>query len=81
MPRSFPRTSTSEYPLREHENYGYGSSPTYARSSPTGPPPVPAKVPIAAGQEDYGMSALSEEMKRIDIGVGVGAGRARRNRY
>lgn len=74
----------SDYALREHENYGYGSSPTYARNSPGGvPPPIPGKVPLSAGtgQEDWGMSALSEEMRRIDIGVGAGQGRSRRNRY
>lgn len=77
-----PRTSASEYPLREHENYGYNSSPTYARNSPIGPPPIPAKVPLPMGQEDYGMNALSEEISRIDIGVGGGGtGRARRSRY
>ncbi|KAI9813240.1 MAG: hypothetical protein M1827_004182 [Pycnora praestabilis] len=82
-PQSLPRTSASEHPLREHEGYGYNSSPTYAgygsptRNSPIGPPPIPAKVPIAAGREDY--SALSEEMKRIDIGVG--GGRIRRSRF
>jgi hypothetical protein len=59
-----------ERPLRERENYGYGSSPGYgshsagARNSPVGPPPVPAKVPMD------GYDKLSEEMKRIDIGSG-----------
>lgn len=82
MARSFPRASTSDYPLREHENYGYGGgSPHYARAPPTGPPPIPAKLPIAAGQEDYGALSLSEEMRRIDIGVGAGSGRTRRSRY
>lgn len=76
------RTSATEYPLREHENYGYNSSPTYARNSPTGPPPIPAKLPLPMGQEDYGTNALSEEISRIDIGVGGGGmGRARRSRY
>ncbi|KAL8825444.1 MAG: hypothetical protein Q9191_004412 [Dirinaria sp. TL-2023a] len=82
---NMPRSNASDYPLREPENYGYGgSSPTYARSSPGGvPPPVPGKVPLSAGtgQEDWGMSALSEEMRRIDIGVGGGQGRPRRSRY
>jgi hypothetical protein len=82
-------TSPSTYPLREHVNYGMsGSSPGYPRDSPSGPPPVPAKVPLAVGtgQEDWGMtgeiSALSEEMRRIDIGIGPGGGgRVRRSRY
>ena len=81
-PRSSPlRPVVSDYPLRERENYGgYGSSPTYARTSPGNiPPPIPGKVPIQ--QEDYCMTALSEEMKSIDIGVGGGQGRNRRSRY
>ena len=75
--------AVSEHPLREHENYGHNSSPTYARSPPALPPPIPGKVPLNAntGQEDWGMNALSEEMRRIDIGVGAGSGRARRSRY
>ena len=78
-----PRTSASEYPLREHENYGYGSSPTYARISPaaTRPPPVPGKIPLVMGQEEWGANTLSDEMSRIDIGVGGGGGRARRSRF
>ena len=77
MPRA-----ASERPLREHENYGHNSSPTYARS-PAIPPPIPGKVPLNAniGQEDWGMNALSEEMRRIDIGVAAGSARARRSRY
>lgn len=74
------RSTASDYPLREHENYGYGSSPTYNRPSPTGvPPPVPSKVPIGMGQEDWRRDTLSEELSRIDIGVG--GGRSRRSRY
>ena len=77
-----PRSSTLDYPLREHENYGGNGSPVYARTSPANiPPPIPGKVPIGSGQEDWGMSALSEEMKRIDIGVGGGQGRVRRMRF
>ncbi|MCJ1471473.1 hypothetical protein MMC13_000112 [Lambiella insularis] len=74
-------TSPSTYPLREHVNYGLSGSPGYSRSSPSAPPPVPAKVPLAAGQEDWGADALSEEMRRIDIGIGASTGRARRSRY
>ncbi|KAL9612392.1 MAG: hypothetical protein Q9167_002986 [Letrouitia subvulpina] len=74
------RSTASDYPLKEHENYGYGSSPTYARTSSGGiAPPVPSKVPLGVGQEDWGRDALSEELRRIDIGVG--GGRARRTRY
>ncbi|KAI4199216.1 MAG: hypothetical protein LQ350_004772 [Teloschistes chrysophthalmus] len=65
------RSTASDYPLLEHENYGYGSSPTYGRPSPSGiPPPVPGKVPMGAGQEDWRRDPLSEELSRIDIGVG-----------
>ena len=42
----------------------------YPRMSPGNvPPPVPGKVPIGGGKEDWG-DALSEEMRRIDIGSG-----------
>jgi len=83
-PRSSPlRISESNYPLRERENYGgCGSSPTYGRPSPGNiPPPIPGKVPIGGGQGDWDTSALSEEMRRIDIGVGGGQARQRRGRF
>ncbi|KAL8774595.1 MAG: hypothetical protein Q9209_000969 [Squamulea sp. 1 TL-2023] len=74
------RSTASDYPLQEHENYGYDSSPTYSRHSPSGiPPPIPGKVPIAMGQEDWRRDPLSEELSRIDIGVG--GGRMRRAKY
>ena len=78
-----PRSSASDYPLRENQNYSphSNSSPLYGnRSSGRIPPPVPGKVPIGSGQEDWGTDALSEEMRRIDIGVG-GRGPPRRARY
>ena len=79
-------SSPSQYgsPLREHESYDYGNSPTYARGHHNGvPPPIPSKVPLSAGvgPEEWGMDALSQEMRRIDIGVGAGQGRSRRTRY
>ena len=83
-PRSSPlRPSEPNYPLRERENYGgYGSSPTYGRSSQGNlPPPIPGKVPISEGQEDLDSSALSEEMRQINIGVGHGQGRSRRSKF
>ncbi|KAL8879427.1 MAG: hypothetical protein Q9198_002952 [Flavoplaca austrocitrina] len=74
------RSTASDYPLREHENYGYGNSPTNSRHSPGGiPPPIPGKVPIAMAQEDWRRDPLSEELSRIDIGVG--GGRTRRTRF
>ncbi|KAG8529581.1 uncharacterized protein KY384_006218 [Bacidia gigantensis] len=93
-PRQFPtmpRHSASDYPIRERENYGFmGGSPTYGGDgrSPGGSgggraPPVPMKVPIGSGQEDWGNPAdraLSEELRGIDIGVSphshVGSGGA-----
>ena len=79
---STPKASPSAYPSREPENHGYGSSPTYARNSPGGlPPPIPGKIPITAGQEEWGGDALTEEMRRIDIGVGGGQSRVRRSRF
>ena len=83
-PRSSPlRPQEANYPLRERENYaGHGGSPSYGRPSLGNiPPPVPGKVPIGGGQEDWDSSALSEEISRIDIGVGEGSGRTRRSRY
>ena len=75
--------------------YGYGSE--YGGYRGALPPPVPAKIPLQtyggggaepaemypeSGTLDLGMLALSEEMKRIDIGPAPGmGGRARRNRY
>ncbi|KAL8741079.1 MAG: hypothetical protein Q9190_006274, partial [Brigantiaea leucoxantha] len=62
------RSTASEYPLKEHENYGYGD--VYGHNGGA-PPPVPSKVPVMAmGQEDWGSGndALSEELRRIDIG-------------
>ena len=76
------RSSATDYPLREHEDHGYReSSPSYGDRSHGGlPPPIPGKVPIGSGQEDWGRDALSEEMSRIDIGVGSGH-RTRARRY
>lgn len=81
---SMPRASVSEYSLPSIETYGYGpAGPPYSSGSPGhgGPPPVPGKIPIASGERAMGMSALSEEMSRIDIGVGGGQVRTRRSRY
>ena len=72
---------SSTYPLREQVNYGMINTPPNSRSSPNVPPPVPAKIPISKSQEDWGTDALSEEMRRMDIGVGTGTARTRRSRY
>ncbi|MCJ1326307.1 hypothetical protein MMC10_002971 [Thelotrema lepadinum] len=57
--------------LREHPNYGsYGNSPSYARGSPGGLPPVPAKVPMGAEQEDWDVGGMEDEFSSIDIGPG-----------
>ena len=81
------RSAASEYPYHTSsnaENYAYGSSPTYyrGRSPDRGaiPPPVPGKIPIGGDFGDQGMSALSEEMRNIDIGMRSGA-RPRRGRF
>ena len=76
------RNSVSEYPLREHQNYGngYNSSPR-SPAYPRGAPPIPAKIPIQKGFSDSGndryggfghVDALTAEMNSIDIGVGNG---------
>jgi hypothetical protein len=70
----------SEHPLREHENYGYGTSPQHYRgysqdSSTDHPPPIPAKIALGAtsgGYREDDSLALAEELKRIDIGSGSG---------
>jgi hypothetical protein len=87
-------TSHNDYqPLRENENYNpqpyhqrgysYNSSPlSNYPSSPYGAttaPPIPAKIPIQAGNQNYPaygdtseMDALSREMSSIDIGSSGG---------
>ncbi|KAF4535435.1 C2 calcium-dependent membrane targeting protein [Lasiodiplodia theobromae] len=63
-------------PLRERENFGgYGSSPGgYAAHSG---PPIPAKVPLNDGMGAEDLSALSEELKGIDIGATPASTRGR----
>ena len=76
-PPNEARTQSASTPLYAHSA---GNSPSftpnrnrlqqYPRVSPGNiPPPVPGKVPIGGGKEDWG-DALSEEMRRIDIGSG-----------
>ncbi|KAF6218385.1 hypothetical protein HO133_005732 [Letharia lupina] len=79
-----PMPSAGRRPLNEAStplyNHNAGNSPSnppnrnrlqkYPRISPGNvPPPVPGKIPIGRGKEDWG-DALSEEMRRIDIGSG-----------
>lgn len=81
---SMPRAAVSDYSLPSIETHGYGQDGSpYSRGSPGYgvPPPVPGKIPIASGERAMGMSALSEEMSRIDIGVGGGQARSRRSKY
>lgn len=80
--KTAPRVSGSDYPVYEHDNYYNNGSPNYnMRNSLSGvSPPVPGKIPIAPAQEEWGVNALSEEMRRIDIGVG-GQARSRRSRF
>lgn len=69
--------------LRERENLGvYSGSPGYGggagtRRSIAAPPPIPAKIPLGAGDglpaED--LTALSLELSSIDIGSGSGGRR------
>jgi hypothetical protein len=77
-------TSSEGHPLREHENYGYGSrgSPRYGagsynsqdHASADQPPPIPAKIALsgAGGYREDDSLALEEELRRIDIGSGSG---------
>ncbi|POS70640.1 hypothetical protein DHEL01_v210966 [Diaporthe helianthi] len=85
-PRTLGRASTYDY-----ENHApppmYDISSGYARDHSASAPPIPAKIPLAAGPGsavamhrggygDFGgENALMEEMSRIDIGTG----RARRH--
>lgn len=81
---SMPCASVSDYSLPSIKTHGYGQAgSSYSSGSPGHgvPPPVPGKVPIVPGGTPMGMSALSEEMSRIDIGVGGGQARSRRSRY
>lgn len=78
------RASKTDYPIREYGNGSDGSPGSNVRDSPGLPPPVPGKIPIPAGprnDDDMSLSVLSEEMRRIDIGVGGGQPRSRRSRF
>ena len=81
------RSANSDYASHmadSNENSPYGNSPTrYRNRSPVRPgvaPPVPGKISIDTNGLDTGMSALSDEMSRIDIGAGSGP-RPRRARF
>ena len=76
-PLNEARTQSTSSPLYAYSAGNNPSTPPnrnrlqqYPRVSPGNiPPPVPGKVPIGGGKEDWG-DALSEEMRRIDIGSG-----------
>lgn len=76
-PPNEARTQSASTPLYAHNAGNSHSNPLnrtrlqqYPRISLGNiPPPVPGKIPIGGGKEDWG-DALSEEMRRIDIGSG-----------
>ncbi len=76
-PLNEARTQSASTPLFAHNTRNSPlNSPSrnrlqqYPRTSPGNiPPPVPGKVPIGGGKEDWG-DALSEELRNIDIGSG-----------
>ncbi|KAH7407608.1 C2 domain-containing protein [Cadophora sp. MPI-SDFR-AT-0126] len=79
--RSLPRSHSTDFHSNENYVPNYGGSPGYRGT--TGPPPIPAKVPMGMNgppppQPSGGDAwALLEEMKSIDLGHG----RARRRGY
>ena len=80
--RSSPlRNQTSDYPARRDDPNDLHSTDPYSQHlTVDNPPPIPGKIPLASGQDEWTNRSLSEEMSRIDIGVGGGT-RPRRNRY
>jgi hypothetical protein len=86
-PRPLGRASTYDYENHAPPSMHDTSSGLYARDHSASAPPIPAKIPLAAGPGssmqlhrggygDFGgENALMEEMSRIDIGTG----RARRH--
>ena len=86
-PRPLGRASTYDYENHAPPSMYDTSSGLYARDHSASAPPIPAKIPLAAGPGssmqlhrggygDFGgENALMEEMSRIDIGTG----RARRH--
>ena len=80
---ALPHPSISEHSFPKYETGGYNSDrPMYGNECMNDgiAPPVPRKIPMHPVEENRDMSALSEEMRRIDIGVGGGQGRWRRSR-
>ncbi|OAL71765.1 hypothetical protein A7D00_3795 [Trichophyton violaceum] len=72
--RRSPSPCPSTRPLHSH-------SPSHSNYYQQSGPPIPAKVPVHPGSDTYSnggmggdLDALSEEMKRIDIGLGKSSG-------
>ena len=74
------RNQTSDYPARRDDPNSLHNTDPYSQQLPVdNPPPIPGKIPLPPGQDEWSNRSLSEEMSRIDIGVG-GSTRPRRNR-
>ncbi|KAK2625058.1 hypothetical protein QTJ16_005427 [Diplocarpon rosae] len=79
--RSLPRSHSNDFQSTENYAPSYSGSPGHRGT--TGPPPIPAKVPMGIHGPPQAQSsggdawALLEEMKNIDLG----SGRARRRGY
>ena len=77
-PLNDARTQSASTPLYAHNARNSPSDPLnrtrlqqYPRISHGDvPPPVPGKVPMGGGKEDWETDALSDEMRKIDIGTG-----------
>ena len=77
-PLNEARTQSASTPLYAHNARNSPSDPLnrtrlqqYPRISHGNvPPPVPGKIPMGGGKEDWETDALSDEMRKIDIGSG-----------
>lgn len=69
-PLSEARTQSAFTPVYAHSAGNSPSNPSIHNRFHQYPPPVPGKVPLGGGKEDWGGAALSDELRRIDIGSG-----------